>query len=266
MRTRHSLPALPSDNEPPHRPTEEQFLALGQVIRDAARRHRLSYDDELDFGQNVHLRLLESGYRQFSQFAGRSSLRTFLHVVVERMLLDWRRTIHGKWRPSAAAARLGVHAIELDRLIHRDGCTPNEAIQMIATRHGTPSTEVLSELAAALPARRRMRLVPIEGLHETIGAQYDDPVDRVERRRQAGLLRQALRTALRQLPDEDRRLLSLRFHERQTVAYTAATLRVDAKILHRRYERLLRQLKRTIETGGAAGTFRGNVTPCSAAQ
>ena len=123
MRTQVSLDMVPSDEDFDNGLSEHELRLLSQVIRSVVKRQRLSHDDELDFGQHVHLRLLESGYRQFRQFAGRSSLRTYLHVVVQRICLDWQRSIYGKWRPSAAAAELGPYGTELDRLIHRDGHT-----------------------------------------------------------------------------------------------------------------------------------------------
>ncbi len=256
------------DGRCPVRPTEEQFALLAEVIRSVARQRRLSRDDELDFGQCVHLRLLEAGYRQLGQFAGLSSLRTFLHVVVRRMFLDWQRSLHGKWRPSAAARKLGTYGTLLERLIHRDGHAVHEAVQMVDTHNGAPEAQVLRELAAALPPRRRLRMVPLESLHENIGAQSEDPVEQSERQARVGDVRRVLRQAFRELPIEDRKLLALRYHGQQRVATTASALRVDAKALHRRYQRLLRRLRRALEDSGIVGstcdpTIRPNI-PLSA--
>jgi len=42
-----------------------------------------------------------------AKFEGRSSLRTFLTVVIQRLFLDHRISAWGKWRPSAEARRGG---------------------------------------------------------------------------------------------------------------------------------------------------------------
>ena len=111
-------------------PSSSDLVLLGEVIRGVIRRGRLSPADAEDFSQGVHLKFLETGYEAFARFDGRSTLRTYLTTVVWRLLLDWRNAAYGKWRPSAAARRLGVEAVRLDRLINRDGLTVEEAIQV----------------------------------------------------------------------------------------------------------------------------------------
>ena len=71
-------------------PTSAELTMLAEVIRGVARSHRLKPDEADDFGQTVHLRLLARNYDVFARFAGRSSLKTYLTVVVVRVLLDWR--------------------------------------------------------------------------------------------------------------------------------------------------------------------------------
>src|SRR5262245_22016454 len=94
----HSSPTVPSS---------DQLALLNRVIKEATRSRRMSAEDAEDFAQWVQLRLLERAYDVFDRFTGKSSLRTYLTVVVRRMLLDWQNSEYGKWRPSAAAVRLG---------------------------------------------------------------------------------------------------------------------------------------------------------------
>ena len=46
-----------------------------------------------------------------------------------RLLLDWRNSQYGKWRPSRQATRLGRHAITLERLMSRDSLSAAEAVE-----------------------------------------------------------------------------------------------------------------------------------------
>jgi len=69
-------------------PTPEQLATLDSVIRQVARAGRLQPHDADDFSQSVHVRLIERQYDVFDRFDGRSSLRTYLTVVVRRLLLD----------------------------------------------------------------------------------------------------------------------------------------------------------------------------------
>jgi RNA polymerase sigma factor (sigma-70 family) len=225
-------------------PTKQQFDLLTQVIRHVARSGRLSPDVAADFEQSVHLTLLEKNYDIFQRFGGRSTLRTFLTVVIRRLLLDWRNRSDGKWRPSAAAQRLGPHAMALERLIYRDGYTRNEAVEVLRSRQSWLDPNGLSALIDELPPRRSTRIISTDALPEIVDLREVDAVDRDwlearERRRRA-----AVADALRRLPEEDRRLLRMRFAQGRTVRAVAQSLQIDAKVLYRRYDRVLRSLRR----------------------
>ncbi|MGH8186413.1 MAG: hypothetical protein ACREUC_07605, partial [Steroidobacteraceae bacterium] len=77
------------------------------------------------------LKLIEHDYAVLRRFEGASSLRTYLTVVLHRVLLDQRNREWGRWRPSAAAYRNGPLAVRLERLVTRDGLTPAEAIAAV---------------------------------------------------------------------------------------------------------------------------------------
>ena len=119
---------------------------------------RLAPGDHQDFAQSVHLKLVQGNYGVFAKFRGDSSLRTYLSVVVSRALLDWRNARYGKWRPSAAAARLGPEAVALERSMSRDGRTLDEAIEIVHQSSGQ-ECERLRALIEQLPNRITRRTV-----------------------------------------------------------------------------------------------------------
>jgi DNA-directed RNA polymerase specialized sigma24 family protein len=71
-------------------PTAHQLDLLSHVVRDVARFQRLSPEDAQDFAQSVQGWLLEQGCDTFSRYTGRSSLRTYLTIIVTRLFLEWR--------------------------------------------------------------------------------------------------------------------------------------------------------------------------------
>ena len=79
---------------------------IDEVTLSVCRRHRLSGPEAEDFAAEVHLHFIERDSEVLRRFEGRSSLRTFLSVVINRLLLDYRNRLWGKWRPSAEARRL----------------------------------------------------------------------------------------------------------------------------------------------------------------
>src|SRR5262245_42612463 len=97
---------------------------IRQLVRGTARRHRLSESERQDFESWVWVRLMDNDFHVIRQFRGQSSFATYLRVVLQRAVLDYRAAKWGKWRPSARARRLGAKAVALERLITRDGVSP----------------------------------------------------------------------------------------------------------------------------------------------
>ena len=222
---------------------------LSQVLREIARK-RLSPQDAQDFVQAAELRLLERRHEVLERFDGRSALRTYLHVVAVRMLLDWRNAEYGKWRPSTRAVRGGAPAVLMDRLISRDGCARDEAAEIARMRFPDLSFVALRTIADSLPSHPPRRLLSTEVTEGLQAADFEDPVEATERTASARVRHEVLAGALRALPPEDRWLIRARFAERRSVQSIAATMNVNPKQLYRRYERMLTTLRRALAAAG----------------
>lgn len=233
-------------SQPPF-PTAEQFSLLSRVITDVARSSGLQPQEQEDFAQSVHLRLLERNYDTFRKFRGGCSLKTFLTVVVRRLLLDWRNAMLGKWRPSAKARRLGPHAVRLERLIHREGYQPHEAISQLLVQVGAPPEHHLAALVEQIPPRQRNRVVSEEAIEAVADGDGADPLTAAECSAVERGLRRRLRRVLTRLPAEDRRLLSLRFRHGRSVQEIARALGSDPKALYRRYDRLFAAIRLCVD-------------------
>ena len=233
-------------------PSPDDLELLSHVLKEVARSRRLSSEDAQDFIQTAQMKLLERHYDIFRRFSGRSSLRTYLTVVVTRLLLDWRNSEYGKWRASAAAVTLGESAVQLERLVVRDGYTMDEAIAVVLGGRNAPARAELLRIVERLPRRPYRRRVSDEWLAE-VGAGFEDPVGLAERRLADRRIRTALVRALRRLPAEDRWLIRVRFGENRSVQALASTLRTDPKKLYRRFDRTLRRLREQLVTAGVTG-------------
>jgi RNA polymerase sigma factor (sigma-70 family) len=238
------------------RPPDEHLTLLFQLVQRIACARGLSPSDAEDFEQTVQVKLLETGYAIFERFEGQSSLRTYLTVVVTRLLKDWQNQMWGKWRPSAVAVRLGEYAVRLERLVARDGFTPHEAVEVLRTAAGAPGAAELMALSGRLPARQRRRMVSDELLGEYAGPHADDPIELRQQRRVNDRIRRALREALAQLPEDDRRLIEARYRREMKVAAVARLRGDDAKALYRRCDRLLKTLRAMLLSAGVTGSVR----------
>lgn len=238
--------------EPTFTPTDADLSTLDQVIACVTRARRMPVEDAEDFRQFLHLRLIERDYYVFRQFAGRSTLRTYLTVVVSRLLLDWRNQHMGKWRRSMQASRLGAHAETLERLIYRDACTHDEAIETVMRQSSSgPTRQELESLVAQLNGRAPRRFVS-DNVLQFMSLPFVDPVVEDEEQREQALRMRALAGALQRLPAEDRRLIKERFHHARTVQALAKQIGADPKALYRRFERILRTLRDALGPHGGS--------------
>lgn len=229
------------------------YLEHGERAVDfVVRRRHLTADEADEFRSTVRVKLLENDHAILRKFGGRSSLPTYLVVVVQRLFLDFRTSAWGKWRPSAEAKRLGPTAVLLERLTSRDGLTFDEAyatLRCIPTV--TESEEELFALSERLPRRPSRRFVDDSSLEGTLVSQEDvDPIAQAEHLAVAAKSNAALTEALAELPVQDRLILKLRYDDGLKVSEIASMMRLEQKPLYRRIEQLLRNLRTAIENRG----------------
>jgi RNA polymerase sigma factor (sigma-70 family) len=224
-----------------------------RVIRYVCQRHKLAGFEADDFGSEVKTRLMDQDYEVFRKFQQRSSLRTYLTIVIQRIYLDYRNHVWGKWRPSAEAQRLGPIAIQLERLVGRDGLGFEQACEHLRTNDGIRATDAdLAALFVRLPVRTRRAMVSddtLEALPDRTNPA-DDGLLSTERQAAVRRILDALTGAVQALGDQDRVILRLRFQDGLGVADIARALHLDQKPLYRRFDALLHQLRAALEAAG----------------
>lgn len=231
----------------------EQLGTIRAVIAYVARRHRLTSQEAEEFASHVYLKLIEDSYLVFRKFQGRSSLRTYLTVIIQRLFLDCRIAQWGKWRPSSFAKRHGETALLLERLTTYRGLSFQDACETLETEHGvTIGRRALEAIYVQLPSRPRRLFVGEDALDDT-PAEGGDPTSGLaaeERATVASRVSQMLAGELARLSPGDRELLRARFREGLSVADIARSTGQDSKVLYRRLTRLLHELRANLEAQG----------------
>ena len=231
-------------------PPEQLFLTnlptIESLVQMVARQQRMSWAETEEFASIVRLRLIEDDYAILRKFRGGSSLRTYLTVVIARQALDYRDACWGRWRPTRAARRLGRAGVTLEKLIVRDGLSPEEAWRTLQ-EDGVADSGALRAFAAGLQPRLRRHYVSIDDLDERHAGATEPEVDNVMRDHRVA---EALAGALRTLPPADSRLLRLRFSEGLSISSIARSEGIDQASLYRRVAALLRRLRRDLESHG----------------
>jgi RNA polymerase sigma factor for flagellar operon FliA len=231
---------------------EQEFLAqlpvIDRMIGWVCARRGLRAADAEDFASIVKMRLIENDYEILARFEGRSSLKTYLAVVVNRLYLDFQAQRFGKWRPSAEARRLGPVALRLERLLQRDRLTFDEACGVLLS--DTSVSESRDELYA-ISLRLPRRPGRSSGDDAVEPATLDaDAAERQERQALADRTFAVIRHALACLPPQDRLFLRLHFDSGLTVAQVSRALATGQKSLYRRKEELLKLLRRALAAEG----------------
>jgi RNA polymerase sigma factor (sigma-70 family) len=230
---------------------EELFLSQLAVVERVtawvcARRGLRGADAE-DFLSIVKTRLIENDFEVLARFEGRSSLKTYLTVVVNRLYLDLQVRRFGRWRPSAEARRLGPVALRLERLLYRDGLSFDEACGVLQSDpRVAQARDELYELSLSLPPRASRDRA--EGGPEP-SMPGPPTIESDERQALAERTFAIIRRTLADLPARDRLFLRLHFESGLSVAQVARALGEDQKRLYRRRDTLLARLRSDLEAG-----------------
>jgi len=233
---------------------EQQFLSelavIERVIAWVCARRGLRGGDAEDFASVVKTRLVESNYEILAKFQGRSSLKTYLTAVINRLYLDFQVRRFGKWRSSAEARRLGTVALRLECLMFRDGLSFDEACGVIQSDpRVTETRDALHALCLRLPYRPGR--VPVGNGSEP--ARLDSGASAVERAERQALAERTfavIRRSLSQLPAPDRVFMRLHLESGLTVAEASRSLGLDQKSLYRKKEDVLKGLRAALEAEG----------------
>ena len=231
----------------------EHLELIDRVVRYIGRRHHLTKTDVEDLASLVRLRLIDRDFAVLRKFQGRSNLGTYLTTVVEHIYLDFCVVRWGKWRPSAAARRLGPTAVLLDQLVSREGLTFNEAISTLQINHGvTASWDDLHAIFVQLPTRTVRRFAAEEELAAVAGQvgardralEREDDVEVIER------VESALAGILATLPARDQLLLKLYYEDGLSMAAIGELMRTPAKPLYRRLEEAITLIRGELRQQG----------------
>ena len=231
----------------------QQLPLIERLTTFVCSRNHLAAGEIDDFASEVKLKLIEDDYAVLRKFEGRSTLKTYLTTVIQRLFLDYRISAWGKWRPSADAKRGGAVAVLLEQVLTRDGHTFDEACELLWTKHHVKANRAeLDRIAATLPGRMKRRFERDDALADAQARTVppDEAVEQTERQLAARRLVAAMKALLAQLETRDRLLLAQFFQDGRTVAEIAILAQVDQKWLYRHFKRLEKDLRRGLERAG----------------
>jgi RNA polymerase sigma factor (sigma-70 family) len=231
----------------------QHLRTIERIAAFVARRRHLDSTQAEEFVQEVRVRLLDNDYAIIRKFKGRSVLSTYLTTVIGRLFSQWRVEQWGKWRPSAEAKRLGPKAVELERLLWRDGYTWPEALRILTTPGSSRYTvRELEAIYLRLPSRSPRPVMMSEAVMPEVPVE-PDAYDRIEARDRERTKQTAvaeLDRVIATMDAEDQVILKMLFWDDRTVSTIARTLNLDQKKLYKRLDKLYQVLRRELEKAG----------------
>ncbi len=215
-------------------------------------RGRLSPLEREEFRSFAIEKLLESDCARLRKFEGRSSLRSFVSVVVADLLVDWE-SLAKRRRPSSPANRFAPEGVWLERYLG-GGYRVSEAIERVKANHRSPlSEDELFHIVLRLPPRRSRPLQVAESLADDLGSDADSPERLFEARDEnasRARIEEELLRALSTLSREERIYVQMRFEDGSKINEIAKAFHLPEKSFYRRFQRTLRRLRRELESSG----------------
>lgn len=211
----------------------------------------------------MKLALLEDDFAILRKFEERSSLQSFLSIVIERLYYDHRTRAFGRWFASANAERLGPAAVLLEKLLRRDRRELEQVLPILQTAHPELTRADVEALAEKLPERTSrphpvaLELVPADSLASS--TRTDERALAHEAGELAARAGSVVRKALARFDLEDRMLIRMRFGTSMTIAAISRATRLPQRPLYRRIEALLLQLRGALAEAGFDGSMVGDL-------
>lgn len=227
-----------------------------RLSRHFCRGSRMTAEDVEDFIADVRVHLVDDDYAVLRSFQGRCTLPAFLALTIQHLLMDYRAHAWGRFRTSAAATRLGPAAVQLEKLVLRDGKPVAEAVAMLkAGGHELTQAEAERLLRQFPPRKARPVEVDLEAAEPELPAGTDTTEQEVfarDRRTIARTIAAEMRAAMSDLPAEDRTILRLHFDAGLSLADVARSMHLGQRSLYRRVDRICRVLRERLLAAGVS--------------
>lgn len=241
----------------------DHLAVIREIAESICRRNGVTAHDAEDFASEVRLKMYENDFAAVRAFQGKATFTTYLHVVISKFFIDYRRRTWGKWTPSAQAKRLGPVAILLEKLVYRDGCTFDAACRVIEQNPALATDrKQLQDMLSRLPRRAPRRFTGDDALEDmTTDASADDEVLADERGDHLAAAESALRIAIDDLPLEDRVIVRMLYYEGTSIADVARGLGLEQKRLYPRTKQILAALKKRLVERGISSDLLDDLHP-----
>ena len=212
---------------------------IDAAIKVACRRHEILDDQAEEFASHTKLKLIENDYHLIRSFQGKSSFRTYLFTVINRIFIDWLRMMKGRWRPSEYAKRLGQMGIKLEELMARKKLSYQEACYAIKINHGVnidsrEFRKLADKISKQLSTNPRQVDIPLEKINNSESTLKDPVIDKNSQEIREKIV-SIIKDVSESLEANDKLILKMHFHDNLGISVISRILKqkrhgVDARL------------------------------------
>lgn len=222
---------------------ESNLGITNEIVRKFCYRHSIAGDDADEYNSHVHEKLVEDECRKIREFKGGSSYKTYITVVISRILIDRIRSGR-RWKPSQKALKMGNDAVILEELFYRKNYSFEQAYSTLVTNHGASiSRDRAYEMVTLLQRRhvisKRPRVVEFV---DNISDNRDTAPDRVVVNKENSKNKDHLDNVISEirgfLSNEERLLLRMRFEGNIKISEIARVLRKERNYVDKKLKKI----------------------------
>lgn len=232
---------------------QSRIPLIEDVILFHSCRGRLTFLEREEFRSFAIEKLLENDCARLRKFEGRSSLRSFVSVVVANLLVDYWESLGKRRRPSSTAKSFAPEGVWLERYLG-SGYGISETVELVKANHGSLlSEDELFHIVLRLPPRRMQPARVAESLADDLGSDAESPERLFEARDEdasRARIEDELERALSTLSPEERVYVQMRFEDGSKINEIAKSFHLPERPFYRRFQRTLRRLRRELEASG----------------
>lgn len=232
------------------------LTVTNKIIEKYCRMHNVRGNEVDDCRSYVYEKLIDNDYKKIREFKGNSSYKTFITVVITRILIDRKRLSSRKWKPSKKAIEIGKEAVILEELVYCKDCSFEEAYNILTTNHNIPidrdkAYEIVTQLQGRNIRRKRHKKVEIDengyGIHSISPEEAAIDEENLKIKEQLYIIIKEMHESL---SNEERLLLKMRFEDDISISKIARILKMNRSDVDKKLKAIIRRFKDKILTKG----------------
>jgi len=227
---------------------ESNLSITDKIIKNYCYRYNITGDEADECNSHVYEKIIDNDYKKIREFKGGSSYKTYITVVISRILIDKKRS-SGRWKPSQKALKMGEEAVILEELVYWKNYSFDQAYNTLTTNHKISirrdrAYEIITLLQRKNVRRAKPRTIElVDNESDNKSTSPDKSVIHKEILKKRDQLDNVIEKIRESLSNEEHLLLRMRFEGNINISKIARVLKKDRSNIDKKLKAILRKFK-----------------------